>query len=303
MILLLLMALVAFCPACKKMDNQADDPGARKLRVVASLFPVYDFARNIAGDKAEVIMLLPPGIEAHSFDPKPSDIARLNHADIFIYTSRYMEPWAEDILRGIARGGFAAVEAGKNIQPMKEDDHNQHGSADPHMWLDFGNAASMVDMITAALISADPPDGESFKQNAEAYKTKLADLDNMYRRRLSGCRKKTLISGGHFAFGYMAKRYGLSYMSAYGYSPDAEPNARNVAEITKSVRQKGLDYIFYEELLMPRMAETIARETGARLLKLHAAHNVTRDELESGVTFLDLMNGNLDQLMIGLQCR
>lgn len=174
---------------------------------------------------------------------------------------------------------------------------------DPHLWLDFANARTMVDNILAGLVARDPAHRDLYSANAAAYKAKLADLDERYRKGLADCGKRVFLHGGHFAFGYLANRYGLRYESAYAVTADAEPSPARLAELIRDIRANGLRYIYAEELVEPRVADTIARETGARVLRLNGAHNIGRDDLAAGATFLSLMEQNLENLRIGLQCR
>jgi zinc transport system substrate-binding protein len=314
LIILAVMVLVSVF-ACRGREDAGAGRQGVKLKVVASLFPTYDFARAIGGEYAEVSLLLPPGVEPHSFEPRPADMAALNNADIFIYTNRYMEPWAEGLLKGTDRGRLLIVDAGRRAdflgqdeehrgrEEMKSHKHETGQGPDPHIWLDFGNAKKMIDTIGEAFISRDPAHRDVFMKNAEEYRARLDMLDRKYRKALSGCKKNTMVDGGHYTFGYLAARYGLKYQAAYGLSPEAEPTARDLARISAVLRQEGLRHLFHEELLSPRVAETIAHETGASLLRLHGAHNVSREELKAGTTFIDLMEKNLEQLLTGLQCR
>lgn len=285
------------------------------MQVVVSLFPLYDFTRTIGGDKVEVSLLLPPGLEAHSFEPKPDDIIRANKADLFIYTNRYMEPWAEDIISGLdsrktlvvdASRGVRFLRAGQRIDHEAENhahERNAGEGMDPHIWLDFANAQIMVDNILSGLIAKDPAHRDYYTANAEAYKEKLRELDNRFRNGLSHCAKRIFLHGGHFAFGYLANRYGLRYESAYAVSANAEPSPAKIALLIHQIRANGLHHIYTEELVEPRIAETLSRETGATILKLHGAHNISKDDLAAGATFLSLMEQNLKNLRIGLQCR
>lgn len=318
MILMVLLSLSLSSACARSKDSQNEGNRSGRLTVVATLFPLYDFARNIAGDRVEVKLLLPPGAEPHSFEPRTSDMVMLNHADIFIYTNKIMEPWTEKLLKGtqgrepfvvdasqgvrFIEGSIDGSEERKSGKHGAGNEHEAHG-ADPHIWLDFNNAQTMVDTIAGAFIARDPSNKDTYTRNAEAYKARLEGLDIAYQKGLSNCRKKIFINGGHYTFGYLANRYGLRYRAAYGFSPDAEPTARNLAEISKTLRQEGLDHLFYEELLSPRIADTIAKETGATLLKLHGAHNISKEEFHANRTFIELMERNLDNLMTGLQCR
>lgn len=323
-LILMLLLSVALSAACTRSKDSPSEDKSGRLTVVATLFPLYDFARNIAGDRAEVKLLLSPGAEPHSFEPKPADIIMLNRADIFIYTNRFMEPWAEKLLKAIGGSGLSVVDASQGVRfiegsidgnegktqdlhrksGIKEGAHEQEGlGADPHIWLDFSNAQKMVDTIAKAFIAKDSANKDVYMKNAEAYKARLEGLDNAYKKGFSNCRKKIFMNGGHYTFGYLANRYGLRYRSAHGFSPDAEPTARNLADITKTLRQEGLNHLFYEELLSPGIAEAIAKETNATLLKLHGAHNISKEEFNANRTFIELMERNLDNLMTGLQCR
>lgn len=268
--------------------------------MVTSLFPLYDFARQVGGDRVNVSLLLPPGVEAHNFEPKPRDLVRLNNADIFIYTGKYMEPWVDNLLRGVASQKLLIIDASQGITLLQDNDEEE--GFDPHIWMDLSNAMKMVETIAAGLAQKDPGNKKFYLDNARAYEKQLDQLDYRFSQTLAACPQKLLIQGGHFAFGYLAKKYNLQYISAYkGFTPDAEPTARNIAEMIETIRRYNVKYIFYEELLNPRVAETLSQETGARLLKLSAAHNVTRDEMAQGITFISILENDLANLKAGLQ--
>jgi zinc transport system substrate-binding protein len=296
---------------CKKAEVKP----ATGLQVVTTLFPLYDFARTIAGDKAVVTMLLPPGVEPHTFEPKPEDMIRISRAGLFIYTSRYMEPWAEKIISGIDNRALRVVNAGERVRyrtGAREDTHGHEGgdrhdhdqtSMDPHIWLDFANAAHMVDTILDGFVAADPGNVGVYRRNAEALKTRLSALDQRYKLALSSCSTRKLLHGGHYTFGYLAGRYGLEYRALSGISSDSEPSAERMVALVREIRSSGAGHLFAEELLSPRLTETLAKEASVGVLMLHGAHNLSRDDLARGVTFFDLMDRNLEQLQKGLKCR
>jgi zinc transport system substrate-binding protein len=282
------------------------------LEVVATVFPLYDFARQIGGDRADVRLLVPPGGEAHSFEPSPQDVARVSRARIFIFTGEVMEPWARDFLSGIQNPNLIVVEAGKGItlagrQGDDEDDEGDSdthspGGQDPHIWLNLLYAEKMTETITEAFSTARPENRDYFRANGRAYAEKLADLDARIFEAVKGFRHKTILCGGHFAFGYFAKRYGLDYMSPYpGFTPNAEPTPRRVLRLSAALKELGLSHIFHEELVDPRIADIISRETGAKLLLLHGAHSVAKKDLDEGLTFLDIMEQNLVNLRTALE--
>jgi zinc transport system substrate-binding protein len=307
--MVLLLALLLVAPGCRQHEHQKG-----KLQVVTTLFPLYDFAKRIAGEKAEVMLLLPPGVEPHNFEPRPEDIIRVNHADLFIYTNPRMEPWAASLLAGVDKK-VEVVEGGKGIPLLpaprvgEQEEaheaaghHHEEGGLDPHIWMDFDNARKIARNILDAFVARDPANKAYYEQNEAALDKDLAALDRQYREALAHCQKKVFLHGGHYAFGYLARRYGLRYISASAVNGEAEPTPAKLAQLVETMRREHLNYVFTEELLSPRVAETIARETGAKVLMLRAAHNLTRDEFERGVTFITLMEQNLQNLKTGLQC-
>lgn len=274
---------------------------SEKVNIVTTLFPYYDFARIIGGDKAEITLLLPPGVESHAFEPKPTDIFKINSVDIFVYTGNFMEPWAEDILGGINNNDLIVIRAADiaNLLIGSNEGLNS-ASVDPHIWLDFNNSERIVDKILSALIKKDSKNSSYYISNADILKKELGDLDNNFKIGLSSCRTRTLIYGGHYAFGYLVKKYDLNYFAAQGLAPDSEPTVQDLAILINELKNNDVGYVFYEELLSPKLAQTISEETGAQLLSLNAAHNITKEDLTNKVSFIDIMNKNLENLRIGL---
>jgi zinc transport system substrate-binding protein len=309
-LLIFLMVALAALAACKQKGPQ---PGSGKLRIVTTLFPLYDFVRIIGGDSVAVTLLLPPGVEPHSFEPKPEDVLNVARADIFIYTSKEMEPWAGKLVSGVANSGKPLqLEAGSGARYLEtaggaDADHHHDGAhggtRDPHIWLDIRNAMVMVDNIAKALAESAPARKELFLANAAAYKKQLAALENRFKTGLAVCNSREFIHGGHYAFAYLADCYQLKYISAFGVSAESEPTPGKLVDLVNTIRRHNLHYIFYEELLSPRIAQTVAAETGVKLLKLHGVHNLTRDELNGGASYLSLMEQNLANLRTGLECR
>lgn len=303
-IIILILSALFSCGTREDRQNHA-------MQVITTLFPLYDFTRQIGGDKVHAVLLLPPGVEAHSFEPKPADMVRIAKANVFVYTDKYMEPWAQQLVQSANNPKLIVVDASNGIKHFAEEaEHDRHDSGpnhkhalyDPHIWLDFGNAMKMVDSIVGGLCSADPGNCDMYRKNGRAYNEQLSNLDKEYRESLSQCKRKTIVHGGHFAFGYLARRYGLQYVSAYGGSPNAEPTARKIIELKKQVVENNVKYVFYEELLNPRVSNIISHETGAGLLKLNGAHNITKEEFSQGETFISLMKANLVNLKKGLEC-
>jgi zinc transport system substrate-binding protein len=184
----------------------------------------------------------------------------------------------------------------------ESEEELSHGEADPHIWLDFEYAQTIVDKIEAALSKRDPEWTEYYRENANAYREQLKDLDQQYKNTLSNCESREFILGSHAAFAYMARRYRLHQISLYRVSPNSEPTPKRMAEIIRMAQKHRVKAIYFEELVSDRLARAIAREVGAETLVLNPGANLTKAQIESEVTFLSLMEQNLENLRSGLNC-
>jgi zinc transport system substrate-binding protein len=289
---------------------------AEKIRVVASIFPLKEFAGAVGGDRAEVHLFLPPGAEVHAWEPKPSEVVKISKADIFVYLGPSLEPWAHKVIKAAQGKGLAVVEAGKGLPFISSDKHGHgekgppahaHGHShshklDPHVWLDFSLGLKIVDSIASAFAKKDPPRAADYRRNAEAYKTRLVELDKQYREALASCRHRRILLGGHAAFGYLARRYGLQQTALSGVNPAAEPTPRRMAEILEQIRKTGVKYIFAEEMVHPKTSRVLAAEAGVEVLLLNPGGNLTVEQSLRNLTFLELMEENLKTLKQGLEC-
>ena len=296
------LTLLSACQPAKESNKEE-----QKLKVIATIFPVYDFARNIGGDKINVTMLLPPGTDAHHYELRPGDIIKVGKADIFLFTNFEMEPWAYKIINAAEKNtNMLAIETGNGaiLMPLdKEGEHDDHDSGfDPHIWLDMDNAQKMVDNIATALIKKDPRNSDYYLKNAHDYKARLIALDQRYRTELTGCKTKTILHAGHWAFAYLAKRYNLKYIAAYNVLADAEPSPQKIVTLVQQVKTEKVPYIYYEDMINPRLAHMIARETGVGLLKLNNGHDISRASIKNGESFISLMGNNLINLKKGMRC-
>jgi zinc transport system substrate-binding protein len=326
--ILFLCTLVVLILSCQSKDPSRSDG---RLQVIATIFPVYDFAREIGGDKVDVTMLLPPATDAHHYELKPEDILKVSRADIFLFTNFEMEHWAYKIINTADESaGLLAVETGKSAMLLPLSDHFAHGKPhrheedetsasdheveneaqkdsasrfDPHIWLDPDNAQIMIDNITEAFILKDQKNSDTYKMNAKNYKHRLALLDANFRSGLSVCKTRTILHAGHWAFAYLAKKYHLNYIAAYSASAQSEPSPQVIVSMIEKIKSQKLPYIYYEDLVAPRLAQTLSKETGAKLLKLSNGHDISKADIAGGETFISLMEKNLDQLKKGMQCQ
>lgn len=281
--------------------------------VVTTIFALYDWARVVGGDRVTVRSLLPPGVEAHSFAPRPADVLALNQTRVLIYLGADLEPWARHLVQGVDNPRLCVVEAGRDIARASENGpHTEaeaalpdaHGHTDPHIWLDPVLAQSIVAAIADGLARADPGGRAYYQERAAAYRSQLRALDERIRVALGHCRHRQILYAGHFAFGYFARRYHLTHQAPYaGFSPNAQPTPGQIAALIEAIRASGQTTLFHEELLDPKVGRTISDETGVRLALLHAAHNLSREDWMRGdVTYLSLMEGNLARLRAALDC-
>lgn len=320
-LLILLLILVISITGCTSSNEVAEEeikseetiePGETiesRITVITTLFPQYDFAKTIGGELVETSLLLPPGIEAHSFEPTPQDIVGLLKSDLFLYTGELMEPWSKNIVSNLESENILVVDLSKNIHllELEEGDDHDHDHShedeglDPHYWTDPNMAMVMVDTIVEAFTSLDPDNSNIYMSNGEELKNDLVVLDKDIREALSKTKSSTIISGGHFAFGYFAKAYNLEHMSPYsGFSPNAEPSPQSITNLINKIKETNVRAVFYEELIDPKVGRTIVEETGVDLLLLHGTHNVSKDELEKGISYIEIMYQNLENLKLGL---
>ncbi len=261
-----------------------------RLIVVASSFPVYDFARIVGGDQASVSLILPPGVESHAYRPDSAATAKINSATIFFYTSDLLEPWVKENV-------FSPYTMTAAANGLADE------SNDPHVWLDFTLARIMVENISQAYQTVDPEHAELYQARAASYQAQLDELDQDFSKGLANCQWREIISGGHHAFAYLAKRYHLNYESVQGVTPDDSVDLERVMTLSAKLKESKQPYVYFEELIMPYLAELIHQGSGARLMSLNAAHNVGRFDTSLGLDFLSLMHSNLDSLRLGLNCQ
>lgn len=294
-------------------QNHAPSNKKTTLTIVATLFPQYNFAQEIAGEKANVILLLPPGMESHSFEPTPGDIITIQNSDIFLYTGDEMEPWAAKITAGLnsqvlianlSEGINLAKETGEEHQHEQEHQHNEehHHSYNPHIWTSPVLAMEMVKNIEKALILADPGNQDYYEQNTLDYLSRLQKLDDTFRQLTENATHRTVYIGSRFSLYYFMEEYNLSYIAAYdSCEEEAEPSIKRVLSMIQGMRKDDISAIYYEELTEPYVAKTIAESANAEPLLFHSCHNVSQSELEQGATYLSLMEQNAKNLKKGLE--
>ncbi len=303
--LLLCLAFVFGFAGCT--DGEEKKQESEKISIVCTLFPQYDFTRQLVGDKAEVTLLLTPGTDSHSYDPSPVDMVKINESDLFIYTGQVMEGWAAEVV-GSLNGKVAVLSLpeGKRLKENAadfsshiEEDHDH--SADPHIWTSPVNAMLIVREICDKICEIDPENEEFYRENEEVYLKKLEELDSAIRAVTDKAENKTIVMCDRFAFAYFCEEYGLEYIAAFdACTSNTEPSPAVIVEITKTVQDKKIPAVFCAELSNRKVADAVSAQTGAQVLELHSCHNLSADDFNAGETYLSLMYRNATNLKIAL---
>lgn len=286
-------------------EKDSSDTSENKLSVITSNFPPYDFLREIGGDRINLSMLISPGAESHSYEPTPKDIAAVNSCDIFVYVGGKSDAWVGSLIESGDNQNMKVVTMMDCVELLDEphqegDDHDhqeEEESKDEHVWTSPKNAVLIVEKLTETLCEADPGNSSYYRENAQDYKEKLEELDREFTETIENSQRKTLVFGDRFPFNYFVNAYGLDYISAYpGCSTDTEVSSADIARIIDYVKENNIPVVFYLELSSGNIADTICEATGAKKLLLHSCHNVSKEDFENGVTYLQLMENNLSNI-------
>lgn len=314
---IVLILIISTMTACSKnnadlIEKESSQESGDKLKIVTTIFPQYDFARQITKDKAEITMLLAPGVESHSYEPTPQDIIKIQKSDAFIYVGGESDEWVKEILNSMDTSKMAVINLMDCVEPVKEEivegmeeegEGEEHKEGveeieyDEHIWTSPRNAVLITNKIAEELSRIDSKNAEEYKKNAADYVKELQKLDKDFQSIVDNGKRKTIAFGDRFPFRYFADAYGLSYTAAFpGCSTDTEPSAATIAYIIDKVKNEKLPVIYYIEFSNQKVADSISEATGAKALLLHSCHNVSREELDKGVTYLDLMKKNAENL-------
>lgn len=282
--LLLSLLLLAALFSCKKAG-----PEDGKVSVSVTIDPLYEFAAAVGGDKVTVHAIVPPGAEAHDFEPKAADLVALGSADVLVMNGLGMDDWAEKAAQSAKNDGLIAVTATDGAELLTRD-----GKTDMHVWLSLLEAAVMTENIRDALIRADPNNEAYYTANSAAYCDALRGLYDGYAEKLAPLAGTDLVTD-HAAFGYLCRDFGLDQVSIRNLYADGEPNARQLKELVDFCRENGVRAIFCESSASPAVAETLAREVSAEVWVLH-----TMESAQEGKTYLERMEDNLSIIYDGL---
>lgn len=308
-LLLLAFVSVVFLSGCGRRMEGAGRQEPQKLRIVSTVFPPYDFVRQIGGDAVESVLLLKPGMESHSYEPTPVDIMTIMNSDIFVYAGGESDVWVEKLLEG-ADGDVESYALLSWVDPLEEETvagmqvkgeahgvHLEGEEYDEHVWTSPQNAMVIVEKLCSVMCQKDQAHAEIFAQNAAAYREKLTELDAAFWEVIRQEDPKPLVFGDRFPLLYFVRTYGLEYYAAFpGCSMETEPSAATVAFLTDKVKEEKIPVVFYLEMSNGKVAEAIAEAAGAATEVFYSGHSVTAKDLEAGEDYLSLMYRNVETL-------
>ena len=281
--LLLIFMLLLTLTGC----GSSGQKNSEKLAVVASFYPMAEFSRAVGGNLVEVVTLVPDGAEPHDWEPSPRDLTRLGRAKIFVYNG-IVEPWAETSLEAVKERKILGVEAGRGLYQID-------GKADPHVWISPKQAIQEVEAISKAFCQVDVKNREAYKKNAALYIDQLKKLDQELAGVVQNAQRKTFVTS-HRAFSHVAKDYGLRQMSISGLSPEAEPTPKDLKNLVGLIQKEKVKYIFFETLASPKLAQLLAKETGAQTGVLDPIEGLDEAGRKAGLNYLKIQKQNVESL-------
>lgn len=281
------------------------------VQIIASIYPLAFFAQQIAGDQAQIRQLNPSGIEAHDFEPSLQGLAMIKQADLVLVNGVGFEEWLEQFTNELTDSKLVRVSEKLAFLHHQEDEHedesedeheaHDHGPIDPHIWLDPQLALQQVAIITEKLQEIDPEHASYYQERATALGNELQALDAAFRQGLQTCQQRTIITT-HSAFAYLAERYELEQVGIQGLSPEEEPSPQKMAKVSQLAKELGINHIFFETTVSPKVAQSIANEIGATTLVLHPLEGLSLQEVEAGADYFSIQRQNLENLRSALNC-
>ena len=310
-IIIAVLVVIAGIVCAFTMKDKNVDNG--KINIVATTFSTYDFARQIAGDNANITYLLGPGVDAHSYEPSAKDLIAIQDADIFIYIGGEMEKWTDKVLASDSldvekttiikvSDVVETIEEQEVDGAEEEDDEEEEGAFDEHIWASPENAVKMMNYLNNKICELDPENKEIYEKNTENYIAQIRDVQAKIKEIVDNKQRDRLVFGDKMPMQYFLNEFGLKASAAFsGCSTETEPSAKTIAYLVSKVKEEQIPVVLYIELSTGKTAETIAKEAGAEAMQIQTLHNVSKDDFNNGETYVTLMNRNLEVLEKALQ--
>jgi zinc transport system substrate-binding protein len=268
-----------------------------QISVCVTIFPIYDAAKNVGKDKIALTNLVPFGTEAHEFEPKAKDVAKLSKCDVFITSGEVFEPWSAKIINSL-KIKDKTIDMSKKVKLIKVGDQ---GSYDPHYWLNIENQIAITKEIVSLLSKKDPANSKTYEANGAEYIKKLTTLKAEYEA-IRKCKNKKVIVN-HDAFRYLSNEYEIKQYSISGMSPDAKPTAKQIANLIEIAKKEKINTVFFEEFASDKVAKTIAKEANIKTDALRPVENITLEESRKNIGYVEIMRSNLQKLLGAMECR
>ena len=302
---------ICLCSCAPKQNINITDSG--KIIAVATIFPQYDFLREIAGDKADIYLLIPPGGESHSFEPSPSDIINIGKSDLFVYAGGNVDIWAKRILQSEQMAKTKAVSLMEMV-PLICHEHEHYGESDhhgedahvsehdEHVWTSPINAIKICEELCEILCEADAKNASYYIKNCNDYVQKLKDIDNETRDIIKNAKRREIVFADRFPVRYFTEEYGIEYVSAFpGCAGETEPGPQTLARLIDRVRENDIPVVFYQEFSNQKVANLVCESTKSKKMLFHSCHNLSAEDFENGETYLSLMRKNIQNLKEALR--
>lgn len=311
-LLFILVLLISGCNGqFQSQENQGNTEHDGKLNIYTSFYTMYDFTSKIGGDKVNVVNLVPTGTEPHDWEPSPSDITKLETGDMLVYNGAGMESWVDDVVKSLSNQDLVLVEASKGLTLLEghheEEEHedgdeeeHDHGKFDPHVWMDPLNAKKEMETIKNALINIDPKNENYYEENYNTYSKQMDELNKEFKETVAGFSKKDIVVA-HEAYGYLCNAYGLNQIPIEGLGAESEPSSSRMVEIVEFAKENSVNVIFFEDLVSPKVAETIAEEVGASTEVLSPLEGLSQENIDDGKEYISVMKDNLNALKKALE--
>jgi len=294
-----LLLVGAGCVNKNPTEGTKEAGNDNKVQVAVSIYPLAHFVQKVGGDLVEVHLITPGGVEPHDYEPTPADIVKIQSSDAFVFNGAGVDTWADSVVENRTKQGKPSL---KMESLFIDEFRMMDGKLDPHIWLDPVLVKRQVKAIENLLGEIDRGNKQAYQINAQFYLAAIADLDESYQEKLAQCKLKEIIVS-HDAFGYLGKRYGFTIHAIAGLSPEQEPSAARLAELTRLIRGKKITTVFFESLVSPKLAQTLANEAGAQVAVLDPIEGITDEQAQGGKNYDILMRENLTNLHKALLCQ
>lgn len=291
-------AITILCSCAADSKTESD-----KLSITTTIYPYYEFVREIVGNKAQINQLISPGTEIHEFEPTPKDILKINNSDIFIYNGGESDEWVDKVLNSINSDVKVMCMFDYADLLYEEDiEHNKGDEYDEHIWTSIENDKKFVKAISEQILKLDSANADFYKSNTDAYINKLSRLDNSFEKLVQNSSRNTIVVADRFPILYFVKEYGIKYESAFpGCTSETQPSIKTVTKLIDYVRENDLPVVFHIDNSSESLARIICEDSNAEIMTFYSMHNITREQFESKTTFISLLELNLKSLKEALE--